>query len=315
MTAALIRECPFCSRTMNENATLCTACGRFSVGQTPPSAEPEESLPLIDRLNSAVAQWDHTKRDEPVRFTIRAAFPRPLRIGLAAALLACSTVFVAIWLKLDAGFIIARAAMAFIVVGVVLLLGSRTLKEAEPPVTVDRPSGSPWLLLLGYANNLAVAQLCAMGAMIVFAVRREIDAAWWAAVIAVLLVVPLYRSKASRASIAMAAVGLVYLLYALIADDIGRTIAARAYARGLPELIVPVADILWTALAIALVPQLQLLRIVSIGIGRFRGDTNIRLFGSTVPIALVSATLLVCAWWVITALPHVPASIRIALDG
>lgn len=274
--------------------------------------------PVIDRLNAQMGAWEQKYAAAVAGVT--SSLPANLRLHPTLRLaLGCMALLVSIpayivWFGPHGGFAAGRAALALTIVGIALLLGASLLKQPKPLIETRLP-GEPFVIFANRASNLATAQLIAVLATIAWAVRAEIDEAWWSAIVVVGFTPVLLRSKAHIASIVMGTAGGFYLVYAFAVSDIGYTIASNAYARTLPEYIVPIGLIAWTMIVIALFPQLQILQLGNVGIGRFKGDTQIRLFGSTTPVAITSAVLLVSTYAAIVQLIYLPRWIGVALSS
>ncbi|HEX8580651.1 MAG TPA: hypothetical protein VF655_13790 [Allosphingosinicella sp.] len=136
--------------------------------------------------------------------------------------------------------------------------------------------------------------------MLIYAVRSEIHAAWYAALITVALTPLLYKTNARLSTLVMGGLAALYLLYLVAVWDIGYEIEADGAAMAMPQFVVPFARFLWVMAFTAVFPQVQLVRLGAAGIGRFRGDFQVRLFGSFVPVALASSVLLVCSVHAVT---------------
>lgn len=308
------RTCPFCTKTMPLDAVLCQSCGKFSN----PRVLAGPSVTIIDRCNQAVASWEenhrHTidrlidKTRRPVNFA-----PAP-RIAAASVLFVVGSVFIAVWLGEFGGFVTGRAAIACIVIGMALIIGPRLLNDAKDQKAL-RVANAPWIVAFGFASNLAVAQLLALLTMIVFAYRGEIDPAWWTGIVVVGLSALLFKSRARIATSVMGSIGLLFSVCLWAMSDIGFVIAADQRSRAIPDLIVPIGSLAWAIMVLAVVPQLQLFRIGSFGIGRFKGDFVTRLFGSDVPVSVTTAILLVSLEGVVNAILYLPDWTAIAIGN
>lgn len=100
---------------------------------------------------------------------------------------------------------------------------------------------------------------------------------------------------------------MLYLVYSWLNHDLSYSIQANAYSRTWSGFVVPVEPIVTILMLLAIIPQLQLLALNSIGIGRMKGDLAAQLFGSTVPIALTSTIVLLSGWVALEALVYAPS--------
>lgn len=291
---------------------MCRTCGKFSK----PHVVAEKSPPLLDRCNSAISKWESQHRDAIDRVIAKTrrplTIPFLLRVSLGVGLLLLSAVFLIVWTGTHGGFISGRAALTCVVIGTALLLGSRLL--AEPKDQSASPvAHAPWLVVFGFASNLAVAQLLGLLTMIAFAYRGDIDPAWWTAIVVVGLGAILLGSRLRLTALVMGLIALLFLAGLWAVNDFGFEIAARQRSRAMPESFIPIGALTWTIMAIAVFPQLQLLRKGGVGIGRFKGDFVIPLFGSAVPVSITTAILLVALYGVVSELPFLPGWIAAAI--
>ncbi|WP_394652429.1 hypothetical protein [uncultured Sphingomonas sp.] len=295
---------------MPSEAMLCAECGKFSKPQTLNLQAPT----LLDRCNFAIAEWE-AKHSEVVTNALAAiqrlpAVPPWLRIGVGVILLVLSLPMFVVWFRPYGGFAAGRTAIAYVVVGLACLLGRRILRE--PSGLQTQPAAhAPWVLFMGYASNVAVAQAIALLVIVGAALSGNVAQAWWAAIVAVALAGVLRRSTAQPASMIMGAIGLSVLLALWFVNDIGFTIAADAYAREFPKFIIPIAAPAWVIIGFAILPQLQMIKFGSVGIGSFKGDFSLKIFGSKVPVYLSTALVLLSTYSVISSIPYIPRYISV----
>jgi hypothetical protein len=190
-----------------------------------------------------------------------------------------------------------HGAASLLVLAAASLTWPRLLRTNDEEVrTAKSTAGGATLVFLGYGTNLLVVQSMALIVMFISALTGEIDQAWWAAVVAVGVAVILDGTERRLLSIMLGTAGALYIVYLWFVRDLMYEIESSQLARATPQLIVPVGAILWTMAVLAAFPQLQVMRLGRLGLGRLRGDTHVNLMGSRVPIFFTSALLLCCAW-------------------
>lgn len=283
--------------------------------------EPSNRTSSIDALNAKVAAWEASHPELRARLHglhgWPDSLPRSVRVGLGSVLLALTVPLTVVWMGPYGGWAAGRGALASAVIGSALLLGARTFRkdQNEFQKRMEATPGSPAVWVLGFPINIAALQLFALLVMIVSAWRSEIDRAWYAGLLTAAMGLVLHRTQARWASVGMAALGVIYLLYDFASRNLAYEISSNAAARAAPAFLIPFELIWWTVMLIALFPQLQLLRVGRLGVGRFRGDFQTHLFGVPVTLALGSSVLILCAWLAADALFNAPSWIAAAIDS
>lgn len=318
-----MRACPFCSTGMDTEATLCTSCGRFS---RPFAAAPplRPKAPILERANVAIAEWESAPQiqsglkrlDSLINLTV----PRSVRLGAGAVLLLMCAAMALLWLRYG-GWTQAQAAFGLLVTSIALFMGTRVLRPDAAPVVqpIQKTGNDVSIHLLGYDINVALLQSVAIAGMVVWAIRSEIDEAWYAALAAIALTPLLWSSSWRRLSLAFGTVALLYVAYLWIVYDYLYLVLtnnnAVLWSARWAGVWLPVSPYVWTLLLVATIPQVQWLNVGGIGPGRLRGDFSVRLFGTDVPVGITSSLVLVSIWLAAEAVFYVPRWLPTALFG
>lgn len=293
-----VRTCPFCAESIQATLTLCQKCHRFS---RPAGTVERSKRSLIDVANASIAQLE-AKFGLPRSITTRFPGISSVQAKFAGVLfLALSLPSFVTHIRYGGSHSF-RSMLAFIALGLAVLAGARLLRrDGHPKREGVQPVGGTSIVFLGYRTNVLVMQVVASIVMTLSAGRAEIERAWWAAVVIVGLAVALRRTQHRWISLSLGAVAVVYLAYLSVVWDFGYEFDSFWHAVTRPSFAIPVGPVLWIIAALAILPQVQDAQLRGFGIGRMRGDFTVPLFGSEVPIAIVSAFLLWAAWTIATA--------------
>jgi hypothetical protein len=225
----------------------------------------------------------------------------------------------ALWLRVG-GILVFSGLVAFLITGAAFLLRKRAVGSSAVVRPTNDAQNDTSVHLLGYDINVAVLQCVALAGMFAWAIQSEIDKAWYAAAVAVLLTPLLFRTSRWPLSLAICAGGLGYLayywlVYTNFADRFMATSDALSLYVTLYEVRFLLLPYFVVLLAIALFPQFQLLNIGGVGPGRFKGDVSLHLLGGDVPIAFGTSLILVSLWRAIDMALYAPSWLPLALFG
>lgn len=304
------RCCPFCGAAMNTDATLCATCGRFSVDKqaaAPVDHSAVGAATLLDRANAAIARWEARS---PLAQRIRVGISLPMlrlspggRKVLGAGLIAWGIALLVVWIGADR-FEAARFGVAAIVTGVVVLRAQRASPDVGEPITETGPPPSGAVRLFGADTNLVVVQIVAASYMVERAYWLQVDQARWAAGAVVVLAALLYTARVYAVPLTLAAAAAAYAI------DVTAQLDSFSFRRAthypVPELVVPLWPVFYSVAVLAMFPQLTRVRWGGLRLGALRGDTEVRCFGSRVPIAFASAALLAAGAATIVSFLYLP---------
>lgn len=314
MTAAGTRSCPFCGRSMNSDATLCASCGRFGVDEAASAVAvtPTPSSIPLDRINAAVEGWE-ARSDLARRIKRGINLPAMMmshrgRQVLGAALVGWGLALLTIWLGNDR-FEAAGYGVAAIITGIAVLRSERPVGHKPASIVEPAPPSRGVVRLLGADTNLVVMQIASSAYMIERAYWLQVDQARWAAAAVVALAALLYTARVYLVPLSLAAVAIVYAIEVTAQMD---SFAFRVQTNhDYPSLIVPLWPVLYGVAAVAMFPQLRLVRWSRWHVGEVHGDTEVRCFGSRVPLAFGSAALFAAAAATIVGLFWLPFWARV----
>lgn len=314
------RTCPFCQASIASVSILCPQCDRFSKPIVPAELNTRPKEALIPRANAAIARWESDPQIERrlglVFAPLNLSIPGSVRLGVAAVLLLLGAAMSLLWLRYG-GWEQAQGVFALLVTGGSLLFANRLLRPNREPVVgpYETPTNSFSIRLFGYDFNPALAQATALAAMVYFILQYDIDMAWNCALLTLAFAPLLWRTRHITFTITAGVLALLYIAYVWAVYDFYYLTVSNDKALHVSWTLTPIAAYLWTLIAIALVPQLQLLSVRKVGLGCFKGDTSTWILGCKVPIAITSSVILVSAVLAVEALLYSPWWVPTALFG
>lgn len=289
----IARLCPFCSTPMDAVANMCSACGRFSTVTTSKA----DKLPLLHQVRAALVARGTGQAKIEQLFSNLDVWLSGVPSG-ATTTTAIISLTLGIWVVTTFGWHGQRGGLALIVLGIAILLRRKLVKSIprSTPALEESDTAIRWL---GFDTNLAVLQLLTLGTAAVYAYRWENTQASAWALCTVTLAFVLRRTNGKVAAFACGLIAATYLLILWIVSTFAAGLAYRIQvSRGIDNLYESIVP--WGSLALALgflavFPQIQHLRVGKFRIGSLKGDFDIVLFGSLIPVSVSSSTLLVVA--------------------
>lgn len=299
------RTCPFCGVQIDAPANLCSKCGRFS---SPEKTSRPSQRTVLQRIKLMLNDHQNTQVQIAAKIEERLSsmevwlrrFPSwlPLTTALTFFGLAALIVAVGSWYDL-------RGAMGLIVLGCAILLRRRLVK----PVAKQQPIGEePDITLrwLGFDTNLILMQMLTLGATLVYAYRWETGTASIFAVCCISLAFLLIKTSYRMLTIFFGIVAAGYFAclwlfpFAFRSNDIGDFL--DWYGSYFYNPLIPWGTLAIVLSCVALMPQLQLIRVGNFEVGNLRGDFTLRILGSTVPIFISSSVIFVSIIYIIERL-------------
>lgn len=294
------RVCPFCSVQIDAQATLCAHCGRFSTPLNGQKPTVRKKL-LIERANLNIEQWESSNASAinilSRQLQLKLPIPRVLTVVIGTAPLVVSLL---ILLKLwkDYGLGSVQNVLSLWILGLMILtwpLLCRNKKET-PLASNSQTRSNSSLYFLGYENNLVLLQFCAVAVAMASGFLSEIDQAWNACIIALVLTPLLFRTKMGAISVVLGSIAAIYLAYLLAAWGTAFELTSMLNALDRPYFLSLLEPIIWIMMVIATIPQLQIPRLNKFGLGQLKGDIEVTVLGTRVTVAVASAVLIWCVW-------------------
>jgi hypothetical protein len=208
-------------------------------------------------------------------------------------------------------------SFSFVVIAAVCLLGHRSLRDEVAVETRESACSDTAIHALGYDSNIALIQCVATAIMSVCVYEGFFELSRYSALVSVLVAPLLFRTSWQRIGLGLGAVSLAYFLYAsnsflYVIESNFRSMSVGSFWY---DVWPPIAPYIWLVLLIGALPQLLCLSVGGVGLGRFRGDSSIRILGTDVPLAFASSLIIVSAGRAAHAVWSSPTWIPIAVHG
>lgn len=303
------RRCPFCDASIPSGWVFCQHCDRFSNPTNEKIVRSSSKASIVERINRALGTWE-TSNPRIVKTLQRSRnspviVPLGFRLAIGVAFLTLAAAMCVAWLSPFGDPYSGRGALAAAMMGTAFCLGPRLLRKTNAVLPANGSPSLNSIRFLGFDISLPLAQVTAFVAMGIWGSWLQLPNAMLAAFVTIAIGVPLHNTPAKPGAAIMtivAAIGIIVFVFTDSWDLFYYKTSAHNYEYLQPDYVVLIKSgargILWSLAIMAMLPQLQLISLNGVSVGRLKGDFGVRLFGTEVLVALTSAVLLVCAWLV-----------------
>lgn len=293
-----VRACPFCNRDMVSNISLCSACHKFS--------KPiQRRAPQHEVVSRGYKGWGV---DANLASALTSAFfplavPSGIQKLIATVCFGLALLNGLVWLT-HGGMWLLLAAIEASIVGAAIF-GKNLLfapQNQEDPIFRN---GLPHNHSRGHHFSIAAVQVAGLAIMTASALAMNQTTSILLAWIVIGMAVPVYRAGWKTSALVSAAAAAGFLLLSS-SEFIWFTIQMNILSSSLAIPIIWFERYIWVLGILAVLPPTRLLQVGRFYPGGIAGDQRIGAFDVTVPLALTSGALLMCAWGTLISVLNAP---------